>query len=134
MSGSTKLPAVVRSDFVVAAAAIHWSAFPRLKGYLCLDTAIGAHSRKHLAICWPGATEITCGASLRPLCLTARWAALRFVGVTFDGKQLLFFRTEREAAAAIGTLKIFVHWAHLDDLLSLVIWLEFRSSKACKDC
>jgi hypothetical protein len=112
MSGSTELPAVVRPDFVVAAAAIHWSAFPRLEGYLRLYTAIGAHSREHLAICWPGATKTTCVASLRPLCLTTGWAALGLVGVPFHSKQLLLFRTEGEAAAAIGTLEIFVHWAH----------------------
>jgi hypothetical protein len=98
-----ELPALVRSDFVVATAAVHRSALSGLERYLRLCATLGAHGREHSAA-ESRATEIAKATALCPFGLTTGWAALRLVGVASGSKQLLFFYAEGEINPAIRTL------------------------------
>jgi hypothetical protein len=98
-----ELVALAQSDFVVATAAVHWSAVSGLERYLRLYATVGAHGREHLAA-ESGATKTARAVALCPFGLTAGWAALRLVGVASGGKQFLFLCAEGETSPTIRTL------------------------------
>jgi hypothetical protein len=93
----TGLPASAQPHFVIASAAVHWSAISGLEGYFRFFAAFSAHGRKHLS---PVTGE--------PMILgfpgcAAQWAALRLVSVAPGDKQLLFLGAEGEISPTIGT-------------------------------
>jgi len=65
-----ELPALAQSDFVIATAAIHWSAVSGLERYLRLYATVGAHGREHLAA-ESRATKTAEAIALCPFGLTA---------------------------------------------------------------
>ena len=91
----------------IARTAVHGSAVPGLKRYLCLFAARGACGWEHLPLCplplIPHAVA-ACIATLFPLGCPARRAALRIIGETSAGEQLLLAGAKREAGIAIGAL------------------------------
>lgn len=94
-------------DLGIARTAVHGSAVPGLKGYLCFFAARGACGWEHLPLCplplIPHA--IAAGiATLFSLGCPARRAALRIIGEASAGEQLLLADAKREAGIAIGAL------------------------------
>jgi len=98
-----KLPALAQSDFVVATAAVDWSAISGLERYLRLYATVGAHHREHLAA-GSRPTGTAKAVALCPFGLTAGWTALGLVGVASSSKQLLFFCAEGKISPAIRAL------------------------------
>ena len=96
LAGSSQL------DHVVAFSTVYRPVFAGLEGYLSVFAALRTYSREHWAlgtITTVIVPELFCFSQL-----AARRAALRFIVVTFDGKQLLFFSAEGKSSTTIRAL------------------------------
>ena len=102
---------ISQSDLTVALAAIYWSAFTGLERYFGFLTALGTYCGEHLTS-EPVAVAITSVTG----CLSgfaAGGATLGLVSIAFRLVKLLFFSTEGEGCATIGTLETFVLKTHV---------------------
>jgi hypothetical protein len=120
-----KLDLFVQSDFIVALATIHRSAFSGLERYFGLLTALSARYREHLAsgtiaivsvtLCFPG--------------FAAGGTTLGLVGIAPGLEELLFLSAEGEVSPTIGALESLVFKTHWMTSSLVNSWLELRSSK-----
>ena len=99
-----RLSRVAQSDFIVAVAAIDWSALSRLEGDFGFLATLSTYCGEHLAP-RPVAAIATRAVPFRLPCLTTGWATLGLVGVAFSGKEFLLFGAEGEGSPTIRTLK-----------------------------
>ena len=121
-----KLSSVAQSDLLVAIAAIHRSAFSRLKWYLAFFTTLSTHCGEHLTT----GSVATVATALRFPRFAAGWTALGLIGETFGCIEFLLASTEGEGNPTVRTLQRFIHKAHrMTSFLSYLA--KVRSSKAC---
>jgi hypothetical protein len=101
-------------DFSVALAAVHWSSFSRLKGYLCLFATRGTDGAMHLSRP-PVAVAIAVTIHFTALLssgLSAVGTALGLVGKSLGSEELLLLGAEGKAGITLDAGQGFVLVAH----------------------
>ena len=104
---------VLPPDFRVALAAVNGSSFSRLKGYLCLFATRCTYRIVHLP--WPPIAEAIVTIRFTALLssgLSAVGTALRLIGESLGGKELLLLGAEGKICTALDTVQGLVLVAH----------------------
>ena len=99
-SSYSELLPIAWSILAVAVTTIYWSALSRLEGHFTFLTTLNAHGGMHLA----GSSGASGVIELGSLCLSARGAALRLIGISPAGIELLFLSGKGEFGATVSTL------------------------------
>jgi hypothetical protein len=99
-SSYSELLPIAWSILAVAFTTIYRSALSRLEGHFTFLTTLNAHGGMHLT----GSSGASGVVELGSLCLSARGAALRLIGVSPTGIELLFLTGKGEFGATVSTL------------------------------
>ena len=99
-SSYSELTSTAWPILAVAVTTIHWPALSRLEGHFTFLTTLNAHGGMHLT----GSSGASGVVELGSLCLSARGAALRLIGISPTGIELLFLSGKGEFGATVSTL------------------------------